>query len=201
MEGTIGEIRMFGGNFAPRTWAFCEGQILAISQFDALFSIVGTTYGGDGRTTFALPDLRGRTAIGAGHGPGLSNRIAGQRLGTEVETLSINQLPHHTHVGSITAPGYTASVKPQASSGGRGVTTTNTPINNFPAPSPDGTNIYADTANAEMGESNVTINPDPAQPGGVTILPAGGSNYHNNLQPTSVINYIICLTGIFPSRN
>jgi len=97
MEPFIGQIIMFGGNFAPRSWAFCDGQLLAISSNTALFSILGTTYGGDGRTTFALPELRGRVAIHAGNGPGLSNYNLGQKSGTETVTLNSNQMPSHTH--------------------------------------------------------------------------------------------------------
>ena len=96
-EPFAGEIRMFAGNFAPRGWAFCDGQLLAVSQNDALFSLFGTIYGGDGRTTFGLPDLRGRIPIHAGTGPGLSPRRLGERIGTETETITVNQLPSHTH--------------------------------------------------------------------------------------------------------
>jgi len=93
----IGEIRMFAGNFAPQGWAFCDGQLLAVSQNDALFSLFGTIYGGDGRTTFGLPELRGRVPIHQGTGPGLSPRSLGAKLGWETETVSANQLPSHTH--------------------------------------------------------------------------------------------------------
>ncbi len=96
-EPFVGEIRMFAGNFAPRGWAFCDGQLLAVSQNDALFSLLGTIYGGDGRTTFGLPDLRGRIPIHAGSGPGLSQRRLGAKSGTEKVTLTINQVPSHTH--------------------------------------------------------------------------------------------------------
>lgn len=96
-EPFVGEIRMFAGNFAPRGWAFCDGQLLAVSQNDALFSLLGTIYGGDGRTTFGLPDLRGRIPIHAGHGPGLSNRRLGAKAGSENVTLTVNQMPSHTH--------------------------------------------------------------------------------------------------------
>jgi microcystin-dependent protein len=101
MNPFIGEIIMFGGNFAPRGWAFCSGQLLPISQYTALFSILGTTYGGDGRTTFALPDLRGRVAIAQGRGPGLSNYSLGQRGGTETNTLTVAQMPSHNHIVSM----------------------------------------------------------------------------------------------------
>lgn len=97
MEPFIGQVMAFGGNFAPRGWALCDGQLLAISQNDALFSILGTTYGGDGRTTFGLPDLRGRVTLHAGNGPGLSDRRLGEKGGSETNTLTINQLPSHNH--------------------------------------------------------------------------------------------------------
>lgn len=96
-EPFVGEIRMFAGNFAPEGWAFCDGQLLAVSQNDALFSLLGTIYGGDGRTTFALPDLRGRLPMHAGHGPGLSERRLGSKSGAEHVTLTVNQMPSHTH--------------------------------------------------------------------------------------------------------
>ena len=96
-EPFVGEIRMFAGNFAPRGWAFCDGQLVAVSQNDALFSLLGTIYGGDGRTTFGLPDLRGRIPIHAGSGPGLSPRRLGAKAGSEKETLTVNQVPSHNH--------------------------------------------------------------------------------------------------------
>ncbi|KAA2216531.1 phage tail protein [Maribacter flavus] len=101
MEPFIGQIMMFGGNFAPRGWAFCDGSLLPISSNTALFSLIGTIYGGDGRTTFALPDLRGRVPMHAGSGPGLTPRPIGQRSGTETNTLNVNHLPPHTHGVSI----------------------------------------------------------------------------------------------------
>ena len=96
-EPFAGEIRMFAGNFAPRGWAYCDGQLLAVSQNDALFSLLGTIYGGDGRTTFGLPDLRGRLPIHAGSGPGLSARKLGGKGGAETETVTVNQMPSHEH--------------------------------------------------------------------------------------------------------
>jgi len=97
MEPFVGEIMLFAGNFAPRGWAFCDGQLLAVSQNDALFSLLGTTYGGDGRTTFALPDLRGRAPLHQGHGPALSDRRLGSKGGEEHVTLTANQIPAHGH--------------------------------------------------------------------------------------------------------
>lgn len=116
-EPFVGEIRMFAGNFAPRGWAFCDGQLLAVSQNDALFSLLGTVYGGDGRTTFGLPDMRGRLPLHAGLGPGLSERRLGSKGGSEQETLTVNQLPGHGHPFQGTA----------------GTATTRDPAGNSPA--------------------------------------------------------------------
>lgn len=106
-EAFVGEIRMFAGNFAPRGWAFCDGQLLQVSQNDALFSLFGTIYGGDGRTTFGLPDLRGRVPVHQGQGPGLSNRRIGEKAGEESVTLTANQVGAHQH--SLSASTDTAS--------------------------------------------------------------------------------------------
>ena len=102
MDPFLAEIVMFGGNFNPRGWAFCDGQLLPIAQNQALFSLLGTIYGGDGRTTFALPGLRGRTPIHAGRGPGLTDRRLGSRGGSETVTLNTTQIPSHNHSGTIT---------------------------------------------------------------------------------------------------
>lgn len=104
-EPFVGEIRMFAGNFAPRSWAFCQGQLLAISQNDALFSLLGTIYGGDGRTTFGLPDMRGRIPIHQGQGPGLSDYRIGSRAGVENVTLTLNQIPSHNHAFQVSTAG------------------------------------------------------------------------------------------------
>jgi len=116
-EPFVGEVRMFAGNFAPRGWAFCDGQLLAVSQNDALFSLLGTIYGGDGRTTFGLPDLRGRIPIHAGHGPGLSQRRLGAKGGAEKVALTVNQLPSHDHPATATT----------------GTATSRDPVGNAPA--------------------------------------------------------------------
>ena len=171
----IGEIRLFGGNFAPRGYAFCDGQLLQISQNTALFSLLGTTYGGDGRTTFALPDLRGRTPIGPRQGPGLTNRTLGQRLGQETATLTQSQMASHNHP-MIATTDFSTSMMPG---------------NNLPSRPPGllGTRIYAN------GPPNTMMN--TAAIDGTT----GGNGSHNNMQPFLGLNYIIALQGIFPSRN
>ncbi len=173
-EGFLGEVRLFAGNFAPRTWAYCDGQLLSISQNTALFSILGTTYGGDGRTTFALPDLRGRVPVGPRNGPGLSSVRLGQKTGTESVTLTIAQIPSHNHTA---VAGATSPV-------GRGGSSS-TPTAKYWA---DGGN-YATTKNTQMATDAVTVGD------------TGGSQSHENRQPSLGLNYIICTQGVFPSRN
>lgn len=171
-EPFIGEIRIFAGNFAPRGWAFCQGQLLPIAQNDALFALLGTTYGGDGRTTFALPNLAGRIPIHQGTGPGLSPRPIGQAGGTETVTVSAQEMPSHTHAALCSNTGSN-----QAS-----------PVGNFWSTDPGGnTAAYSNTAGSQMATTAI----------GTT----GGGQPHNNLQPFLVINYIIALQGIFPSRS
>lgn len=170
-EPFVGEIRMFAGNFAPRGWAFCDGQLLAVSQNDALFSLLGTIYGGDGRTTFGLPDMRGRIPLHQGHGPGLSERRLGSKAGAENETLTTNQLPSHSHsFNANTAPADSSS--PQA---------------RVPA-TVLGYRLYR--------ESDQTV--DFASG---SIANTGGSQPHTNLMPTLCVHFIIALFGIYPSRH
>lgn len=171
-EPFVGEIRMFAGNFAPRGWAFCDGQLLAVSQNDALFSLLGTIYGGDGRTTFGLPDLRGRIPIHAGTGPGLSPRRLGAKLGSEKVTLTVNQLPSHTHVI-------------QASND----------VANELTPADTRTPAQAGTADLYQSAAPV-VNMSTA-----AVSTLGGSRSHTNLMPFLCINFIIALFGIYPSRH
>lgn len=170
-EPFVGEIRMFAGNFAPRGWAFCDGQLLAVSQNDALFSLLGTIYGGDGRTTFGLPDLRGRIPIHAGTGPGLSPRRLGAKAGEEKVTLTVNQLPSHGH--PMRASSNTAN-----------------------ALNPG--NALAATAQSQVyfnrDETMVSLNP-------ASVGNTGGSRSHTNLMPFLCVHFIIALFGIYPSRH
>jgi microcystin-dependent protein len=168
----IGQIVMFAGTFAPRGWAFCNGQILSIAQNTALFSILGTTYGGNGQTTFALPDLRGRVPVHPGQGPGLSNYVLGQSGGAETVTLNTTQIPAHAHsLGAFVGIGQTSN-----------------PTNNY---------VAAGLAGAQPIESfNSASNANLAPSGS-----AGGSQPHANIQPYKCINFIIALEGIYPSRN
>jgi microcystin-dependent protein len=169
-EPFIGEIRMFAGTFAPRGNALCDGQLLLVSQHDALFSLLGTTYGGDGRTTFGLPDLRGRLPIHMGQGPGLSNRRIGARGGAEQVTVTVNQLPVHTHTARATNDEGTLSDPTGAIWAGVGAGVHYV----------DGGTLQAMHANA--------------------LTSVGGSQSHFNVMPFQCINFIIALWGIYPSR-
>ena len=177
----IGEILMFGGNFAPRSWAFCDGQLLSIAQNTALFSILGTTYGGDGRVTFGLPELRGRVAMHPGSGPGLTTRRLGEKGGTETVTLNTTQIPAHNHTASSTAKG----VAPAGNS--------NDAAGNFWA---DDAGVASATYNT--GPSTTNMNAGAVE---TTVANTGGGSSHPNVQPYQCVNYIIALQGIFPSRN
>lgn len=169
----VGEIRMFAGTFAPRGWALCDGQLLAVSQNDALFSLIGTIYGGDGRTTFGLPDMRGRLPIHMGTGPGLSPRIQGSKGGLESVTLSADELPTHNHeVNASSAAGNHTS-----------------PQNHFFAQ--EGAAVY----HQQPFSTNVVSLGDS------TVTSIGGGRPHSNLMPSLCVNFIIALFGIYPSRN
>jgi microcystin-dependent protein len=172
---------MFGGNFAPRGWAFCDGQLLSISSNTALFSLLGTIYGGDGRTTFALPDLRGRVPMHPGNGPGLTPRQLGQKGGTETNTLTVAQMPSHNHPAAGTA---------QAQSDGG---TSSSPAGNTWAEAQTaGEMPYSSAgANAAMAANNVQV----------TVGNSGGSQPVNNMQPFATVNFIIALYGVYPSRD
>jgi len=178
MEGTIAEIRLFAGNFAPRNWAFCAGQILSISQNTALFSLLGTTYGGNGQTTFALPDFRGRIAVGTGQGPGLTNISLGEVSGTETHTLLVTEMPAHNHQVAANANNANDSF----------------PANNYPASA-----IIPTDGNKSVSSYNSATDGTLMNNG--MIKPAGGNQPFNLRNPYLGMNYIICLFGIFPSRN
>ena len=165
----VGEIRMFGGNFAPAGWMFCEGQLLPISENETLFNLIGTTYGGDGQSTFALPDMRGRLPIHQGNG-----FVLAETGGAEEITLTVNQIPAHSHPMLATANGQQLS--PSNS------TTLATPTS-----TQAGISIYG------PGPASVTIGPS-------TIGPTGGSQPHTNFQPYLCVDFIISLFGIFPSQ-
>lgn len=200
MNGVIGEIRGFAGNFAPRTWAFCKGQLVSIAQNTALFSILGTTYGGDGRTTFALPDLRGRIPISEGRGPGLAPRPLGQRSGTEDVILNVLQIPSHFHFVDSTQ--FTANATPYYETIDADEDTPQG--GDVPAALNYGSGITAQKVKGYGPASGTTVSGAhiPTVFGGsVSMSPTGSSQDHNNLSPYLVINWIICQQGIYPSRS
>ena len=170
-DGYVGEIRMFAGNFAPRNWAFCDGQLIAVSQNESLFSLLGTIYGGDGRTTFALPDMRGRVPGHQGTGPGLTGRAIGHKFGQEHVGLSTNTLPAHSHR-------FMASTETGNEDSGAG-------------------NYVAGSATNGIYRAGVPTDAMSSQ----AVSQKGGSQSHDNIMPTATINYIICLCGTYPSRS
>ena len=177
METFLGSLLLVPYNFAPTGWALCNGQLLPISQNNALFSLLGTTYGGDGKTTFALPDLRGRVPISSGQGPGLQNYQLGQSGGAETATLTSTQLPAHTHsVNTVT-----------------GAATSKNPANQ----------LLAESTGASVGSSpNIYASAQPNSTlASSAIGPTGGSQPVNISSPYLTLNWIIALAGIFPSRS
>jgi microcystin-dependent protein len=173
----VGEIRMFGGNFAPVGWAFCQGQLLAISENETLFNLIGTTYGGDGQSTFALPDLRGRIPLHMGTSSGGSSHVIGELAGVESVTLTAQQIPVHSHTLEGSSDPASPLLGPQNSLPGD--TSASGPM--YDALSSNGANI-------------VTMS-------GSAIGVAGGSQPHNNLAPYLCVSFIISLFGIFPSQS
>lgn len=176
MEPFIGQIMLFAGNFAVRGWALCDGQLLPISSNSALFSILGTTYGGDGISTFALPDLRGRVALHMGNGPGLSNHNIGQDSGAESHTLTAAQMPSHNHAATINA----------STDEGNSASPTDLIIAKSGSGDPDFVGSAVDTA---------------LRSDSISMANNGGSQSHNNMQPYLTLNYQIALVGVYPSRN
>lgn len=171
-EPFIAEIRIFAGNFAPRGWAFCNGQLLPIAQNTALFALIGTTYGGDGRTTTALPDMQGRAPMHPGRGPGLTQRRLGEKTGVETVTLTEAQMPAHSH----------------GISGTTALSSASTPTASTRSARSRRGSVYGPNQNMVSMASNA-------------VGQTGGSQAHNNLQPYLTLNYIIALTGLFPSRS
>ncbi len=177
-ENFIGEIRMFGGNYAPRDWALCNGQLLSIAQYSALFALIGTTYGGNGTTNFALPNLQSRLAVGEGAGPGLTPRQIGQTGGSDTVTLSQAQMPAHNHMvvattatGNLTGPSATAVLA---------------------APGGTGSSLYVVPGATPI--TSVSLSPS-------SVGTTGGNQPHDNHMPSLCVSFIIALSGIFPSRN
>ncbi len=166
---------LWAGVFEPRGWAFCDGRTLSVADHTALFSLIGTAYGGNGRTSFCLPDLRGRAAIGFGTGPGLTKRLLGAKSGAEANVLFENQMPVHSHEAYLMGSKETADI-----------------------------NLVTNATLASGGRDNEykIINPDEKMhEDSVTISNTGGNAPVNNMQPYVALNYVIALTGIYPQRN
>ena len=190
MEGTMGEIRMFGGTFAPRGWMLCQGQAMSISQWDALFALLGTTYGGDGVNSFNLPNMQSRIPVGTGKGPGLQNYVLGEEAGVESVTLTSSQMPVHNHTA---VSNIAATFSPKVNS---------TATNNVSSPetaylSLATANMYGTTPDEAMAANSVSATVG----GSITLAASGGSQPHENVKPVLCLNFIICVEGIFPSRN
>lgn len=194
MEAFLGTILMWGPNFAPRGWAMCNGAILSIAQNTALFSLLGTTYGGDGQTTFALPNLCSRVPVGAGQGPGLSNYSLGQMGGVANMTLTSSNMPQHTHMATL------SGLTVQVSSGNSGIST---PVKDSRIAIPgsgDGRSFSPTLGFSTEDHEVVPLASDSISQGQVTVGMAGASMPLNIEQPYLAVNFIIALEGIFPSR-
>ena len=195
MDPFIGEIKAVAFNYAPVGWLLCDGSIFKIEDYPALFALLGPTYGGNGTTTFGLPDLRGRTLIGVGTGPGLTNRFWGEMVGYERVSLSLSEMPEHNHLATAEGSGEAvlSAAAGNADSGdpaGRSLAT-NPKAGSF------GANIYKDeTPTVPMQPLEVTLN-DLA----VNVGDSGASESHKNMQPSLAVYYIIAHEGVFPPRN
>lgn len=188
MDGYLGDIKIFAGNFEPRNWKFCNGQTLDINSYQALYAVIGVTYGGDGQSTFALPDLRDRCAIGAGQGTGLTNRILGGKVGTDSVTLATSQMPAHSHATANNLSGKVHcndELADHSSPVGNTLSVFKEDRNAFNTQAPD----------SDMMADSVTIE------GTVSIGNAGSGQAHANRQPSLGINHIICVVGIFPPHS
>jgi microcystin-dependent protein len=172
MDPLLAQITLTAANYAPKGWATCDGQLMNINSNPALFAVIGTSFGGDGRINFALPDLRGRVAIGSGNGPGLTPRVIGAKGGVESVALTVNQIPPHTHQ---VYPNFSATAGQS------------NPANNFPANIGEPNKVYGSSADGNMGAS--------------TVSNSGSGQAHENMQPWLCLNYIIATQGVFPMRH
>jgi len=175
----IGQILMFGGNFPPSGWMFCNGQILPISEYDTLFNLIGTTYGGDGQSTFALPNLQGRLPVHMGTGGGLSTYVIGQSAGTESVTLTQQQIPQHNHMVTT------------QTAGGSSATPTTSAVLGDEQSNASGGNAFA----YGIGGTGTQV----AMPGS-TVGGSGGSQPHDNMMPYLCVSFVISLFGVYPSQ-
>jgi microcystin-dependent protein len=194
MEAYMGTVMAWAPNFAPRGWMFCQGQTLSIAQYSALFALLGTTYGGNGQSTFALPNLASRVPLGAGAGPGLSPYSLGQQSGTESVTLNSGQMPAHNHTVEVTNSPITVS-----SANADSAAPTNG--SSIAAPGVASGRDFTPTLGFNSADPDTTLNKATSGTPVVTVGIAGGNQPHENLQPYLALNFIICIEGIFPPRN
>lgn len=201
-EPFMGTVMIWAPNFAPRGWAFCQGQIMAISNNTAMFSLLGTVYGGNGQTTFGLPNLQGRVPVGQGQSPGTSDYALGEMSGTETTTLTTSQMPMHTHASIFTPTGSLPNVKVTLNATSTSAATDKPQTDYMLSDAaPTTTKIYAPKDNNTVALGGIVTEVTGPLPGGtVAIQTSGGSQPFNNLQPYQVLNYVIALEGVFPSR-
>lgn len=204
IDPMLGSMCVFAGNFAPRGFALAQGQLLAINSNQALFSLLGTTYGGDGRTSFGLPDTRGRVLIGQGQGPGLQNYRLGQKGGAELVTLSILQVPSHGHGASTTVNNNVTVTGVADLKAVDARSNSNSPAGKALAQSPGRDNIYSTTAptvNMHADSIDLNLSGQVNSTASTTVLNSGGSQSHENRMPFITVNWIIATVGIYPSRS
>lgn len=202
MEGYLGEIRAFAGNFEPGGWQFCKGQTLSISTSTALYSIIGNVYGGDGQTTFKLPDLQSRIPVGTGNGPGLPAYDLGEAWGHEQVTLTNSQMAAHSHAAIVTGGDGTATFDATLygvnDAGG-----IDNPVGNILGADNSGSTSYASGSSlttVAMNAGSVVVNDLHGPLPTITVGISGSSQPHPNIQPVLALNYIICVEGYYPSR-
>ncbi len=196
----LASVDLWGPNFAPRNWAFCHGQIMPIAQNTALFSLLGTNFGGDGRTTFGLPDMRGRVPVGHGTLPGGRSYNLGFRGGSEEHTLNLAEMPHHTHTAVYTPEAATGKAKIKVNDGQGLVPSGNLPEGKHLGPSGSSLNLYYDspTSGKFLAGAQIFLTGGSAS---IVVGNTGGTNSFTLVQPYTVVNFIICTEGIYPSRN
>lgn len=204
-DGIMGEIRCYAGNFAPKYWALCAGQQIAVNTNQALFAILGTVYGGNGVSTFQLPDLRGRIPIGTGTSQSLGQSfVLGQKGGEESHTLILNEIPIHSHQTAVTqgtgAPAVNITINGTSLTGD-----SSNPANALSAADDGGSTLSffapATAATTAMAPNAISLSNLVSGTPTATIGSVGGNQAHSNIQPVAAVNYIICMQGIFPSRN
>ena len=194
MDGTLGEIRLFAPAFAPKYWMHCDGRELSVSENSALFTLLGTIYGGDGKQTFALPDLRGRAPVSAGRGPGLSDRGLGFKSGVETATIDAAEIPTHSHEVRLKFKDVSYQEFLIAGSSNK-----NNPGSNYFADAGLGRLYYGTSKDAGQAMDSRMLT--ASVNGDISFDKSGGGQPHNNMQPYLVLNYIICIMGIYPSRH